>query len=206
MKLSDLIKKLQAEMNAHGEGLLVDGDPGPKTLAALERFDVALTLTETPLEAPEKPVDHGNLTPALDMIKQFEGLYLSAYLDPIGIPTIGWGTIKYPDGRKVKIGDKITRAQAEEYLMHEVSGFVASVERLVKVKLSNNSFCALVSFCYNLGAGALQKSTMLRKLNGGAPLDEVAKEFDKFVNAGGKPLKGLIRRRAAEKSLFLKPA
>lgn len=144
-----------------------------------------------------------DLRPALAMIKEFEGLYLKAYKDPVGIPTIGWGTIKYPDGRKVQMGDQISVEQAEDYLLHEVMGFVRSVTQLVKRDISNNAFCALVSFCYNLGAGALGKSTLLKKLNAGSPMDEVAAEFGKWINAGGKPLKGLIRRRAAEKALFL---
>lgn len=143
------------------------------------------------------------LKPGLDLIKEFEGLYFNAYKDPVGIPTIGWGTIKYPDGRAVKMGDSITRAQAEEYLMHEVQGFVEAVDRLVKVPISNNSFCALVSFCYNLGAGALGKSTLLKRLNAGESKTAVATEFGKWVNAGGKPLAGLVRRRKAEAALFI---
>lgn len=156
-----------------------------------------------------KPVDESigtvgiDLKPALAMIKEFEGLYLKAYLDPVGIPTIGWGTIKYPDGRKVKMGEQISVEQAEDYLIHEVMGFVKSVTALVKRDISNNAFCALVSFCYNLGAGSLGKSTLLKKLNAGAPMPEVAAEFGKWINAGGKPLKGLIRRREAERKLFL---
>jgi len=157
--------------------------------------------TQPPMgETPE--VNH--LKPAIDMIKEFEGCYLHAYMDPVSIPTIGWGTIRYPDGRQVKMGDKITLEQAEEYLMHEVQGFVNSVKRLVQVPISNNAFCALVSFCYNLGAGALAGSTLLRKLNGGESMESVAAEFGKWINAGGRPLKGLIRRREAERSLFLR--
>lgn len=144
-----------------------------------------------------------DLEPALDMIKEFEGLYLNAYLDPVGIPTIGWGTIRYPNGQKVQMGDKITKEQASEYLMHEVQGFVTSVKKLVKVPISNNAFCALVSFCYNLGAGALGGSTLLKKLNGGESMESVAGEFGKWVYAGGQVLPGLVRRREAERKLFL---
>lgn len=144
-----------------------------------------------------------DLQPALDMIKEFEGLYLKAYKDPVGIPTIGWGTIRYPDGSKVKMGDTCTVQQAELSLMYEVQGFVDAVDRLVKVPITNNSFCALVSFCYNLGAGALGKSTLLKRLNAGESKAAVGEEFGKWINAGGKPLKGLIRRREAERKLFI---
>jgi GH24 family phage-related lysozyme (muramidase) len=211
-------------MNGHGENLAVDGDPGPKTQCALAKFDVQLVLSKAPValtpeideqertsifatsnevEKPEVPAQEDYLKPAVEMIKEFEGIYLNAYLDPVGIPTIGWGTIRYPNGAKVQMGDQITQAQAEEYLRHEMMGFVASVKSLVKVPISNNAFCALVSFCYNLGAGALGGSTLLRRLNSGQPIASVASEFDKWVNAGGKVLAGLVRRRKAEKELFL---
>lgn len=144
-----------------------------------------------------------DLNPALTLIKEFEGLYLNAYKDPVGIPTIGWGTIKYPNGQKVQMGDKITKEMAEDFLRHEVQYFVESVKKLVKVPISNNAFCALVSFCYNLGAGALGGSTLLKKLNSGESIDSVAGEFGKWVHAGGKVLAGLVRRREAEKQLFL---
>lgn len=207
MKLYDLVKKLQAAMNEHGENLKIDGQFGPKTSEALFKYEVELKATpnfddEQTVKIPPEEKSR-DLAPAVSIIKEFEGLYLKAYLDPVGIPTIGWGTIKYPNGEKVKMGDTVTAAQAEAYLIHEMSGFVKSVEKLVKVAISNNSFCALVSFCYNLGAGALEKSTLLKRLNSGESKEAVAPEFMKWVNAGGKPLKGLVRRREAEKKLFL---
>lgn len=146
-----------------------------------------------------------DLKKAYDIIKEFEGLYLKAYKDPVGIPTIGWGTIRYPNGKKVAMGDVITDEQAQEYLAHEVAGFASGIESSVKVSLNNNEFCALVSFCYNLGLGAFNGSTLLRLLNGNEPRAIVADQFDRWVKAGGKTLKGLVRRRAAEKKLFLTP-
>jgi lysozyme len=143
------------------------------------------------------------LAPALTIIKKFEGCLLHAYLDPVGIPTIGWGTTRYPDGRKVRMGDHISLEQAERYLHYEVLGFTHAVESLVKVPLTNNEFCALTSFCYNLGSNALEKSTLLKKLNKGVNKTEVADEFLKWINAGGHPLKGLLVRREAERNLFL---
>lgn len=206
MQLKELVKKIQSHLNTRGEGLEVDGEFGPKTEAALSKYDVTLSLAKKPMSddvpAPIANIDN-NLKPALDIIKEFEGLYLDAYLDPVNIPTIGWGTIRYPNGVKVKMGDKITRQQAEEYLIFEMMTFVKAVKQLVKVPISNNAFCALVSFCYNCGAGALQKSTLLKKLNGGDSMESVANELLKWNKASGRTLKGLTRRREAERKLFL---
>lgn len=145
-----------------------------------------------------------NLTPAYEMIKKFEGLYLKAYLDPVQIPTIGWGTIKYPNGQKVKMGDVITKEQAQAYLEHEVNKFAEAIEKLVKVACNDNQFCALVSFAYNVGSGALASSTLLKKLNAGDYIG-ASNEFARWNKAGGKVLKGLTRRREDEKNLFLTP-
>lgn len=83
----------------------------------------------------------------LDLIKKFEGLRLWAYLDPAGIPTIGYGTIRYPNGQKVKLGDEITEQQAEAYLLNERSKFAKKVDELVDIfPLNQNQFNALVSF------------------------------------------------------------
>jgi lysozyme len=145
-----------------------------------------------------------DLLPALIVIKEFEGYYDKAYRDPVGIPTIGYGTIIYPDGAKVKMGEKCSKKEAEHWLMFEIEEIIPRIEKLIKVEVTNNQFCALVSFCYNLGTGALGKSTLLKKLNRGDELGEVGLEFKKWINAGGRPLQGLIRRREAERKLFLK--
>jgi lysozyme len=145
-----------------------------------------------------------DLLPALIVIKEFEGYYDKAYRDPVGIPTIGYGTIMYPNGAKVKMGEKCSKKEAEHWLMFEIEEIIPRIEKLIKVEVSNNQFCALVSFCYNLGTGALGKSTLLKKLNRGDELGEVGLEFKKWINAGGRPLQGLIRRREAERKLFLK--
>jgi lysozyme len=145
-----------------------------------------------------------DLLPALIVIKEFEGYYDKAYRDPVGIPTIGYGTIMYPNGAKVKMGEKCSKKEAEHWLMFEIEEIIPRIEKLIKVEVTNNQFCALVSFCYNLGTGALGKSTLLKKLNRGDELGEVGLEFKKWINAGGRPLQGLIRRREAERKLFLK--
>jgi len=138
------------------------------------------------------------------LIKKFEGLFLNAYLDPIGIPTIGWGTIKYPNGKSVKMGDKITLEQAEEYLLHEANEKTSFINSLVTSKINQNQFDALASFAYNLGTGALKKSTLLKKVNAN-PIDaSIRDEFNKWNKAGGKVLRGLVIRRTAEGSLYFK--
>ena len=142
----------------------------------------------------------------LDLVKSFEGLFLKPYLCPAKVPTIGYGTIKYPSGKAVQLSDAaITDAQAEEYLKHEIEEKSSGVEKLVKVKLNDNEFGALVSFAYNLGLGNLGKSTLLKLLNSNQPKTKVAEEFLKWNKAAGKELAGLTRRRQAEKALFLQP-
>lgn len=132
----------------------------------------------------------------LDLIKEFEGLRLSAYICPAGVPTIGYGTTA-----GVKIGQTITKDRAEELLRADVAAFERHVLRLVKVPLTQGQFDALVAFVYNIGAGAFEKSTMLRQLNAGLYAD-AAQQFDRWNQAGGKVLAGLTRRRAAERAMF----
>ena len=132
----------------------------------------------------------------LDLIKSFEGLRLSAYKDVVGVVTIGYGTTS-----GVKMGDTITKERAEELLREDVKRLEGYVDRLVKVPLTQGQFDALVSFTYNLGPGALEKSTLLDQLNRG-DYDSAAEQFWRWVKAGGKTLPGLVRRRAAERALF----
>ena len=137
----------------------------------------------------------------LNLIKSFESLYLDAYLDPIGIPTIGYGTIRI-DGQPVQMGTTITEDQANYYLQTEVEGFEKVINQHVTVELTQNQFDALICFTYNLGSGNLLKSTLLKKLNQG-DYHGAAAEFEKWNMAGGHPLAGLTRRRLAERDLFL---
>lgn len=141
----------------------------------------------------------------IDLIKSFEGLFLKAYLDPVKIPTIGYGTIMYPNGKRVTMQDPpITEAQAVEYLTHEVNEKASGVEKLVKIPLNDNEFAALVSFAYNVGTPALGSSTLLKLLNAGDKKG-ASEQFVRWNKAGGKELPGLTRRRLAERDLFLKP-
>lgn len=132
------------------------------------------------------------------LIKEFEGLELKAYKDSVGVVTIGYGST----GDHVFMGQTITEAQAEALLRKDIARFEKGVDDLVKVPLTQNQFDALVSFSFNLGLGNLKSSTLLRKLNS---LDYAgaANEFVRWNKAGGVVMKGLTRRREAEKALFL---
>jgi len=141
----------------------------------------------------------------LSLIRQAEGLRLRAYPDPGtgGDPwTIGIGTTVYPDGRKVRRGDRCTPQQADEYLAHDLQGFERDVAAMVTVPLTGNQFSALVSFAYNVGASSLRSSTLLRLLNAG-DYAGAANQFPRWNRAAGRVLPGLVRRRAAERDLFL---
>lgn len=133
----------------------------------------------------------------LELIKEFETLRTEAYLCPAGIPTIGYG---HTYG--VSMGDKCTTQQADTWLREDCRVAEMVIGTNVKVPLSQNQFDALVSFIFNLGSGNFAGSTLLKKLNAGN-FAGAADEFGKWVNAGSRKLAGLVRRRAAEKALFL---
>ena len=133
----------------------------------------------------------------IEFIKSYEALVLKAYDDSTGVWTIGYG---HTAG--VMPGMEITESQAVEFLQADLKRFEESVNRYVTVPLTQNMFDALVSFTFNLGAGALKRSTLLKKLNCGY-ITGAAGQFERFVYAGGKVMRGLVRRRAAEKEIFL---
>ena len=140
-----------------------------------------------------KPSERG-----LALIRQFEGLRLSAYRCAAGVLTIGWGTTK-----GVKMGQTITRDEADRLLMEDVQRFADHVKALVKVPLNQNQTDALVSFVYNIGPAAFGKSTMLKLINQGL-LEDAALQFVRWNRAGDQVLAGLTRRRMAERDLFLR--
>jgi lysozyme len=139
----------------------------------------------------------------IDLVKKFEGCKLKAYADPVGIWTIGYGTIRFPNGQKVKQGDIITQAQAEEYLMHELNTKGQQIQHhFYNTFLTQNKIDAILSFTYNLGVGALGKSTLLKKIKANPNDQSIELEFMKWVRAGGKVLNGLVKRRQAESDLY----
>ena len=138
----------------------------------------------------------------VDLICEFEGEQLIAYDDGVGIWTIGFGTIKYPNGVRVKKGDTCTLEQAKEYMRHDLIEFEHTVNSSVKVPLNQNQFDALVSLAYNIGSNAFKSSTLVKKLNTGE-YQGAADQFNVWINAGGKRMQGLVNRRDREKLLFL---
>ena len=140
-----------------------------------------------------------------NLIKSFEGFRANAYPDPKsgGDPwTVGYGSTKFPSGRPVKQGDKVTLGQAELYLREDVKKFENSVDALVTAPLKQCQYDALVSFVYNLGATNFRTSTLLKKLNA-KDYKGAAEEFLRWVSPGSSVEDGLRRRRTAERSLFL---
>lgn len=135
------------------------------------------------------------------LVQEFEGCKLDAYRCPAGIPTIGYGAT----GPDIRMGMTWTQEQADERLADDLSKFSDGVDRLVRVPLTGNQFAALVSFAYNVGLGALAGSTLLRKLNAG-DYQGAADQLPRWNKAGGRVLPGLVRRRAAERDLFLSDA
>lgn len=140
------------------------------------------------------PVNHA----CVDLVKEFEGCRLEAYQCPAGVWTIGYG---HTHG--VKYGDAITQSQAEAFLIEDLTQASAAVSKLVTVPLNENQHGALTSFVFNLGAGGLAKSTLLKRLNSG-DYEGVPEEMNRWVFAGTKKLPGLVRRRAHEGRLFTK--
>jgi len=151
----------------------------------------------------------------LDLIKSFEGFSAKAYDDGVGVITIGYGTTKYPNGAKVKMGDVCTEEQAEQWLAHDVASAEKTINNLVFGKpLTQDQFDALVSFQYN--TGAITKSTLydkakidpddetIYKYDSKNPVD--TSEFTRWVKGtvlGQKiVLNGLVTRRKAEADLY----
>ncbi|UCI07364.1 lysozyme [Mesorhizobium sp. B1-1-8] len=137
---------------------------------------------------------------ARGLIEQWEGLRLTAYTDSVGVWTVGYGHT----GPEVHKGYTITAPQADQLLTNDLAGSEQAVSSLVNVNLNDNQFGALVSFAFNLGAGALQSSTLLKRINKGD--FDVANEFLKWdhghVHGHLVEIPGLKTRRKAEAKLF----
>ena len=133
----------------------------------------------------------------LDLIKQFEGCKLYAYRDSVGIPTVGYGHTK-----NVKMGMAITQKQAEAFLKEDLVSVEKSINAL-GINFTQGEFDALCSWVFNLGIGNFNSSTMKKKILANAADMEITEQMIRWVNAGGKPLLGLKRRRSAEANMWL---
>jgi lysozyme len=138
----------------------------------------------------------------LAIIRDYEGFRPKAYLCPAGVWTIGYGTTRYPNGEPVKDGDTCTPDQAEVWLENHLVGVENTISKAVKVPISDNAFSALCSLVYNIGSGLFLGSTLLKRINEGAPDGLITTHMKAFIFAGGKQLPGLVKRRAAEAALW----
>ena len=139
----------------------------------------------------------------VNMIKHHEGFVRKPYQDPIGLWTVGVGHL-IGDGKILpkEWNKEFTDEEIDQILCEDLERFEIGIQRLTKVNLSQGQFDALVSFSFNVGLGNYQSSTLRAKLNRG-DYEGASNEFWKWRRAGGKILKGLVKRRADEKALFL---
>ena len=133
----------------------------------------------------------------INLIKSSEGCKLQAYKDVVGIVTIGYGHTE----PGLQMGTTWTQDQADQALAKDLVKFEKAVSAACKVQLTQDQFDALVCFSYNVGAGAMTGSTLVKKINAG-DFTAAALEFLKWNKAGGEVLAGLTRRRYAESQLF----
>ena len=143
----------------------------------------------------------------IDLIKSQEGLILHPYLDQAKIPTIGFGTTRYPNGTHVTMQDKtITGEQAEGFLLNDLRDTVKAVNSMIPPGLSQNQFDALVDFAYNAGIGALHGSTLLKLIKADPKDPGITNAFQLWdkIHLDGKLVvsDGLLKRRRAEAALY----
>lgn len=138
-----------------------------------------------------------------ELLKKFEGLRLKPYLCPAGVPTISIGCTYYPDGTKVRMTDpEITKEMALIIFRNVLKHYEQSVDSFFRDDINQNQFDALVSLCYNIGAGALKNSTLLKKVNLNPSNKTIRDSFLVWNKSGGKVLEGLTKRRNAEADLY----
>ena len=138
----------------------------------------------------------------LALIKKYEGLRLSAYLCPASVVTIGYGTTRYPNGKKVLLGEKLSgEKEATQLLLSTLEPYESAVNKHL-TNLNQCQFDALVSFAYNVGTGALIKSTLLKKAKANPNDPSILDEFLRWNKGGGKVLNGLNNRRKEEANLY----
>jgi len=137
----------------------------------------------------------------INLIKYLERLVQQVYLDVVGYPTVCWGHVVLSSEKEKYAGRTVSVDECKEVLRKDLLKYEGAVNRLIRVPLSQNQFDSLVSFCLNIGTGALQRSTLRMKLNRGEYY-AAADEFPKWKWAGGKPI--LLKRRLMERDLFLR--
>ena len=186
MNITDLTRQVQVRVGVRPDGLW-----------GLDTVRAVLAALPAHLRSPEPPTGVRRISQrGLELIKSFEGLRLTAYLCPAGVPTVGYGST----GPHVRLSMKITEAEAEKLLREDLDRFERAISRLAP-NATQGQHDAMVSLAFNVGAAAIEKSTLLRKHNAG-DYAVAAAEFAKWNKAGGRELTGLTRRRAAEAELY----
>lgn len=203
-----------ATVRGAAEHAAKQGKLSPHQLAALSALDEALTDQQRQAftdawrseGSPAKLADPLWLKPALKIIKEFEGLRLEAYRCPAGVPTIGFGATRMID-KPVRMGDKITKEFAEELLENQVVNlFAPGLFALLPMakKWRPEQQAAVISWAFNVGLGAVEDSTLRKRLLAGEdPSKVVAEELPRWNKGDNGVLEGLKRRRVAEVALFL---
>lgn len=163
-----------------------------------EEWEKMVSLYTDKVYLPQKTISPKGIA----LIREFEGLRLKAYKDSAGIPTIGYGTIRYPDGTRVKMGDTCTKEQAAAYQLHDLKWVIDAVDTMTTDELTQNQFDALCSFVYNVGATAYRDSTLRKKVNANPADRSIRQEFARWNKAGGKVIQGLVNRRQKEAALY----
>ena len=139
----------------------------------------------------------------LELIKKYEGLKLKPYLCPAKVPTVGFGSTYYEDGTKVKLTDlPITQERATELLKALLHSYELAVDSYCVDTINQNQFDALVSLTYNIGAGNLKRSTLLKRLNVNIKDPSIADCFMLWNKSNGSVLVGLTKRRQEEANLY----
>jgi len=139
----------------------------------------------------------------IELIARFESFSSKPYLCPARVPTIGFGATYYENGIRVTMKDKeITKEYAYKLLEFQSNKYAEAINRYIKVKLTQNQFDALVSFVFNIGIGAFQKSTLLRYINEQRSINSIISQFKRWNRGGGGILKGLVKRREIEAELY----
>lgn len=140
----------------------------------------------------------------LELIKEFEGLRLKPYLCSADVPTVGYGSTFYEDGKKVQLTDKpISRARAEQLLINTITHFEKQLYPILSgLMLNDNQFSALVSFTFNVGVANFKKSTLLKIIRENPNDWDIHEQFLRWNKANKKELQGLTRRRLAEAKLY----
>lgn len=136
------------------------------------------------------------------LIKRFEQCRLVAYDDngnaAGGVWTIGWGTTRYPNGQRVMPGDTCTQADADWWFRYDTSGVISDVDRLTTDLVSQRQADSLISFVYNVGSPAYQRSTLRRRVNTDVNGSDIRRQFMRYHYDNGVKVSGLWRRRHEE--------